>query len=291
MVDKKFIVKSIDEAIWKCRPTLHDLFSEFNSKDFTKERYSRKEGQIRSSNPSPVGPLQQLQEELQDSIDYSNEEKSILNDYTVNFWPWTSWFYHFNRLYSWELDVYNWHWEGEYNEGTLEHVFDEPKTFKEFSIYNFDGYNIETGHWDDGRFMDGEDNPHYLGSVPFPKTIEILDNMIEKSPPLQQNTLLYRVGVFDSNLMPGDTGKFKSYTSTSFNSYVAKVGIGKYTGFKPSKDCYQLKIYAPKGTKGVVPCGNTGCMDWQSEFTLGRNQKYIVISVDHLNKEAEILLY
>lgn len=293
MVNREVIEEVISKSMMminKCGPTIKQRLSSFNPKDFKSEKYSRKNGQIRSANPSPIGPLQKLQEDLQGNVDYTNEEKSMLSMYSVNFWPWSGWFYHKGSAYGWELDVYKWHWEGDYSDGTLRHVLEEPKTFKEFGVYDFEGFDTEKERYDDGTIQ-SDDSPHRLGSVPFPKSIEILDNMIEKSPPLQQNTVLYRVGFFDENLKPGETGKFKSYTSTSFNSYVAKNGIKKYAGFNPSKDSYQLKIYAPEGTKGVVPCHNTGCRDWQSEFTLGRNQKYVVINVDHYKKTAEILLY
>ena len=293
MVKKIFIKKSLDDAISKCGYTLHDLFTDFNPKDFRKERYSRKDGQIRSANPSPVGPLQQLQEDLQDKIDYTNEEKSILDLYTCSsFWDYTAYFYHKGELEDiygtgWKYNVYSWHWEGSWKEGNLERVFDKPQRFKEYSVWDFEGLKVPQD-----KLPPGEDgvNPKRIGKVNFKESIDILDNMIDKSPPLQENTVLYRYGTFDPNLMPGETGKWKSYTSTSFNSYIY-TGIKKYTGFNPGDDDWKIKIYAPKGTKGVVPCPNTGCTDWQSEFTLGRNQKYMVISRDPFKRTAEILLY
>lgn len=291
MVSKELISKSISDAIIKCTPTIKQRFEGFDPSIYKTERYSRKDGQIKTAERSPVGALQQRQEDLQDEIDYNNEEKSMLSEYSVDFAQFSAYYYHYPYGYtedlgegtSWMVDCYKW----EYDENG-KRVFKKPLELIDFNIHDFTDYNAQTGHYSDGSWMRYDD---YLYQIPFMKGIEVLDNMIDKSPPLQDNTVLYRVGVFDPNLKAGETSKFKSYTSTSFNSYVPKNGIKKYAGFNPSEDCYQLKIYAPKGTKGIVPCENTGCMDWQSEFTLGRNQKYIVLSVDNYKKTAEILLY
>ena len=299
MVSKSIIRKSLDDAVGKC-VTIKERFEGFNAKDYKSEKYSKKLGQIKSAEKSPVGALQQKQEDLQEEVDYTNEEKSILNSYSVSTFSWFDSYFNkgnghahgqdtiqFGKNTRWMLDVYKWEWTEYYDEeyGTMmeRYGFKEPLEYKDFNIYDFEGFDAQdrsAGLYD-----------RKIGEVDFPKAIDIVDNMIDKSPPLQENTVLYRVGVFDPNLKPGETSKFKSYTSTSFNSYVARNGIKKYAGFDPSDDCYQLKIYAPKGTKGVVPCQNTGCEDWQSEYTLGRNQKYIVLSVDNVSKTAEILLY
>lgn len=286
MIDKKVISKSIDDAIVKCGPTISMRISAFNPKDFKSEKYSRKDGQIKTAKRSPVGKLQQLQEDLQDEIDYTNEEKSMLSQYSIDFFPFTAYFYKdaFPEYFR-KMNCFKWEWGGKNGN---ERIYKQPLELIDFGLDDFTGYDAQKGEYPDGSYMTYDGS---IGTIPFMKGIEILDNMIARSPPLQENTLLYRIGVFDKNLKPGDTSKFKSYTSTSFNSYVAKSGLRKYAGFEPDEECYQLKIYAPKGTHGVVPCQNTGCKDWQSEFTLGRNQKYIVISVDHFKKTAEILLY
>ena len=288
MISKNIIRKSLDDAIVKCGYTLHDLFTDFNPKDFKQERYSRKDGQIRSADISPVGPLQQRQEDLQSKINYTNEEKSMLMDYSVDFWTYSAYFYHKGMFGDeWKLNCYKMD-EKEWEKNSRR-VLKEPNELVDFNIYDFDAmeeYRLKKGHDDYTPLPE-----YYIKKIPFEKGIKAFDNMIDKSPPLQENTVLYRVGSFDSNLKPGETGKWKSYTSTTFNSYQAKHGLKKHLGVAGKSSRYQIKIYAPKGTKGVVPCLNTGTRDWQSEFTLGRNQKYMVISVDHLNQTAEVLLY
>ena len=52
-----------------------------------------------------------------------------------------------------------------------------------------------------------------------------------------------------------------------------------------------MTIYAPTGTKGVVLNRHNGCVDWQSELLLDKNQRYVVLSRDDKNMTAEILLY
>lgn len=258
----------------------------FNTKDYKNERYSRKNGQIRTANPSPVGALQQKQEDLQNQIEYTNEEKSVLSSYTIsNFWGYSAWFYHQGLSNDWRFDVYNWKWETyydtDYGREMNRKVLDEPLTFQSLNVYDFTNVT---------NLYDAPDMPPVIKEIGFDKSIDIFDNMIEKSPPLQENTTLYRIGDFPLDMVEGERGEWKSYTSTSFNSYVAKNGLKKYAGFNPGDDRYQIKIYAPKGTKGIVPCDNTGCQDWQSEFTLGRNQKYVVLNVNHVDKTAEVLL-
>jgi hypothetical protein len=57
---------------------------------------------------------------------------------------------------------------------------------------------------------------------------------------------------------------------------------------------YEIKIYAPKGTRGVVLDNeNLGCSNTASEFLLDKNQKYVVLSKDdsHEPPTVEILLY
>ena len=296
MVNRDIIEKTFDKILVgldvKCHITIKERFESFNSKDYKSEKYSRKLGQIKTSEKSPVGALQQRQEDLQDEIDYTNEEKSMLSLYSISTYEdYASWFYKvgiFVGNKGWEYNVYKWHWEEQWDEERgmylTNHVLDDPLTFQDYDVYDFTNWDAQ----DDSHVHTHDDA---LYTVPFPQTLDILDNMIDKSPPLQENTVLYRLGSFDGDLIPGQTAKWKSYTSTSFNSYTAKNGLKKYAGFEPGEDRYEIKIYAPQGTKGVVPCQNTGCQDWQSEFTLGRNQKYIVLSVDKVNKKAEVLLY
>ena len=107
---------------------------------------------------------------------------------------------------------------------------------------------------------------------------------MNKSPGLLQDTVLYRGGKLDIHLREGDHSVFKTYTSTSFQEYTANE-------YRNTGDML-IKIYAPKGTKGV--CGNdkwnfkNGFME--HEYTLPRNTGYTVLSIDYENNIAEILL-
>ena len=322
MVTKEIILKSLTDAILKCGPTIKERFQSFNSKDYKGERYSKKDGQIKTDTPSPVGRMQKLQEDLQDNIDYSDEEKSLLWEYQGSgFLDYSAWFYHTSkwaeyvppetldfwykddftrRFYEhkikkyeesldyWKYEVYNYKVNEYYDENEssplarvmpykTEYILDEPLSFKDYKIYDW-----------------SKKPPEIKSKLPFDKSIGVMDNLIDKSPPLQENTVLYRNGPFDLNLKVGETGKWKSYTSTSFNSYVARKGLSEDTQGElrwANSTRFQIKIYAPKGTKGVVPYDGNGCEDFQSEFLIGRNQKYIVLSVDKKKRRAEVLLY
>ncbi len=116
------------------------------------------------------------------------------------------------------------------------------------------------------------------------RNIKDIDKIMKKSPGLLQDTVLYRGGKLDIHLREGDHSVFKTYTSTSFQEYTANE-------YRNTGDML-IKIYAPKGTKGV--CGNdkwnfkNGFME--HEYTLPRNTGYTVLSIDYENNIAEILL-
>ncbi len=118
----------------------------------------------------------------------------------------------------------------------------------------------------------------------FNQITEGIDNIIEKSPPIQENTTLFRGGKFPPNMKVGDHGVFKSFTSTSYSQKVAE----RFD----NDEKYLIKIRVPKGTKGVFLNPNQfDVMSFESEMLLGRNQKYTVLDIDNENKEVEILLY
>ena len=111
---------------------------------------------------------------------------------------------------------------------------------------------------------------------------------------LQEDTVLYRGGAFPHDLVPGMKGKFETFSSTSYNREKAE-------GYVVEGKESLIKIYAPKGTRGLNGNGHMyGVNDdkhhigigVEHEFTLGVGQEYIV--VDRNNKSdppvVEILL-
>ena len=118
--------------------------------------------------------------------------------------------------------------------------------------------------------------------------MENLDSAIDKSPPLDFDATLFRYGDFPTGMKVGETGKFKGYTSTSLQEETAE-------RFKDGFDHdatgrYKITIRTPKGTKGVLLNDTFEGMK-EHEFLLGRNQKYIVLSVNDETREVEIGLY
>ncbi len=116
------------------------------------------------------------------------------------------------------------------------------------------------------------------------KSIKDIDCLMNKSPGLIEDMVLYRGGKLDIHLREGDHSKFKGYTSTTFQKYTAD----EYT----SSGDMLIKVYAPKGTKGIV--GND---DWnfrngfmEHEYVLPRNQGFTVLSIDYDKGIAEIIL-
>lgn len=117
--------------------------------------------------------------------------------------------------------------------------------------------------------------------------IEWIDQAIEKSPSLLKDTVVYRYGALPHDISEGDVGKFKGFTSTSFQEGTVEKFKNGYYGDLDTR--YKLKIYAPKGTRGVL-VNDTFEAVKEHEWLLPRNQRYYVVSVNHDTMEAEILL-
>lgn len=117
---------------------------------------------------------------------------------------------------------------------------------------------------------------------------ENLDSAIDRSPPLDIDTTFYRYGDFPSGLRVGDTGKFKGYTSTTYQEKTAERFKDGYD--HDSSGRYKITIKAPKGTKGVL-LNDTFEGVKEHEFLLGRNQKYMVLEVNDDTHEVVIGLY
>ena len=114
-----------------------------------------------------------------------------------------------------------------------------------------------------------------------------IDNLMERSPGLQQDTILYRGGHFDIHLREGDSFSFKGYTSTTFQRESSDV----YKGSDGDEADMTYVIHAPKGTKGI--CGGDGNFNnnnWEHEYVLPRNTKMTVLSIDYETMTCEVVI-
>lgn len=271
MINKEIILKTLNDAIAKCGPTIAQRYARFNAKDFKEDTFPAD----KRKDPSPIGRLQKIQEDLQEDIDYEWIEEGTLFMYTLrNFWEINAW----NNK-----SKYHKNWKSLIYESDYERYDVDPLNPLDYKVKVTLTDRLKTHKYVEPKTKEEK-------TLTIPEEADIMEKMIDKSPPLQENTILWRFGHWDVGLKAGDTGKWNSFTSTSFNSYVAKKRI-KTMQFSPSEDRYQIKIYTPQGTKGIVPCENTNCEDFQSEFLLQKGQKYIVLNVDDDNRTAEILLY
>ena len=163
-------------------------------------------------------------------------------------------------------------------------------------IYNNDFWNMGIkGLWaGDMRYVDNN----------FQKVKRNLDNAIDKSPSLQQDTKLYQGVYWDMKLNPGDTYTIKGYTSASFDRDEAKKftldqgWITKYPNRideAPANGNFLVTYLTPAGKK--VLCMNDGhqledrlltTMPQEKEALMGRNTKCTVVSVDYEKKEAVV---
>lgn len=111
--------------------------------------------------------------------------------------------------------------------------------------------------------------------------INAIHRVIANSPRLNENTIFFRAGLFDSDLEVGDISSFESFSSTTYQRSIANNFM--------NDERYMIKIYAPEGSRGVLvndDFENPG----QHEWLLDKGQKYVVISKDDENREVEILL-
>ena len=119
--------------------------------------------------------------------------------------------------------------------------------------------------------------------------IKNIKSAINKTPALQENTILYTGQRLPDNVLDGDSiGTFKHFVSTSFKSRIA-------SSFSRREGRYNIKVLAPKGTKGIVYTErwrgkrvNKGM--GEGELLLQAGTKFKVIELDPKNKTATIEL-
>ncbi len=261
MVQYIYIIKAVEEYL-KCYDYPKAIaLKNFNESDYAMEEWD--DGVELKTVPSPIGKLQQLQEDLQDRVEYTDLEKESLHEYS------TSSFIPIGLCLN--------------GVGDWQEIADED-------------YYVHCIVTDDGKFYTGaflrDENGEIIEDIELQKQIKAIGTAIEKSPSLQENTLLYRNGQLPLDIEVGDHGKFKSFLSTSYNDFIAfeDVPTGDWT--QGSKDHrYNIRIFAPKGTKGIVLNRHNNCKNWQSELLLDKGQRYVVLAKNDDDMTADILLY
>jgi len=263
MVNKNNIEYAINKSIRivKCHdyPKLIALRN-FNESNFTTEDYQGQETEII---PSPVGILQNIQAMEQEKVEYESLERGVCKDYSTNSYIPINMY--LNGVEDWE-DRCKW------------------------IVYHIDGKTVMPV-----LDFDKDNDPNYEGSpwvdMTIPEEIQTLSQAIDKSPRVQVDSLVYRYGALPDDLPVGGHGKFKGFTSTSYNEFIAFKDIPEGGAWTYGEKRYRMRIYTPSGTKGIVLNRHTGCVDWQSELLLDKNQRYIILNRDDTNLTADILLY
>lgn len=123
------------------------------------------------------------------------------------------------------------------------------------------------------------------------KDVKNIDSLMEESEGLPYDTLLFRGGHYDIHTRVGETISFKGYTSTTFQSEVAKYyGGDSVEDRKYSGDMLYL-IHAHKGTKGIA--GNDERFEngfLEHEYVLPRNIPMKVLRIDYENMVCELFI-
>ena len=112
-----------------------------------------------------------------------------------------------------------------------------------------------------------------------------IDKLMNKSPGLYEDTILYRTGRFDVHARAGDHCVWKGYTSTTFQREMAEeYGGGRFD--------VMFLIHAPTGTKGIVGNDHRNFKNGftEHEYALPRNTGYTILSFDPDNRICEIVL-
>ncbi len=275
MVRYKTIISVVDDYVLKCSPKYNALQYFKKHKDEFQEE-SWRDGVNPSDNmTSPTGHLFNEQEHLQHNTDYTSSEKEYLKRYSEDIFS--------------QISYYN---NGVLDEMDEQGIYDEDYHW----VIPFGSeekvWQLLISTYDDGKFLDAN-------YVDFEEICSHIDSSIDKSPSLQEDSVIYRYGRLpvDKDGIPVGVdghGTFRSYTSTTYNSNLVfnDEAFLRNNNWIEKKDLrYNLTIYAPKGTKGVVLGDSVDCNDWQNELLLGRGQRCIVLSRDDENRTAEILLY
>ena len=267
MVEKEIIYNIITKSIeTKC----HDYpkavaLREFeqNKSQYQTETYEY--GTYTRTLPSPVGMLQSIQAEAQSKIEYESLEKGVARDYSTNS------YIPLNMM--------------------LNNVTDWEKRCR------FMGYDFGNGFVMAVLDFDKEEDPNYEGSpwvdLSMPQESQILSGMIDKSPRVLRDSIVYRYGELPKDIPIGGHGRFKGFQSTSYNPFVAFEDIPEGGAWvQGEKDRrYKMTMYVPTGTKGMVLNRHNGCSDWQSELLLDKGQRYIVLNRNDKEMTADILIY
>ena len=283
MVSKKFILKSIDDAITKCPKGYVSpkyRLENFNEKEYSHEEYSPDQDPDNTKNlsenkytyHSPIGRIQKLQEDLQDQIEYTNIDKAV-----AEYWA-----------YGGSMDM------------NLSLLLEKNPNDNSYNEGDKIGYAMDTKirmkveGWDEHHPEDLDKDVDEVGWYPrFTKSeiIGFFDDLIEKSPRLEESCVMYRCGSLPTGMKVGDYGVLDCFSSCTFNSYVSEKAIREMPWVKKGR--YNIRIFAPKGTKGFVPYEGLDCEDWQSEWVLPRGQRFILLARNTKTKPrtADILLY
>lgn len=262
MVKYSTIFRTIEDYVVKCDdyPKAQALkYFEENKDNFLGETYDEGVNPVihfSQHRHSPMGHLEKIQYDLQKEVEFSMEAQGIMEE-----WAYKD-FQDYQAYLNGDYDKIQYLWNDYYNDYVL------------------------------GVKHPVEDEIGYEWvNEPITSNIKYVDEMMDMSPPLAQDTILHRYGRIPLDIGEGEHGVFNGYTSTSYNYYMTADEEFHKKGWI-GDNRYQLKIYAPKGTNGVLLSDKENLYDgWQSEFLLNRNQKFIVLSKNEETREAEILLY
>lgn len=270
MVSKRVINNIIEKSVLtivKCQDYPKALALKYyndHKDDFQTEVYTTNNKVL----PSPVGKLQSKQAKLQESVDYESLERGVAHDYSTNSYIPLNMM--LNNVPDWEkksrfMGVMSY----DFGNGFIMPVLDSPN-------------NDSRGDWVD---------------MSMPQESEMLSNMIDKSPRVAEDTIVYRYGELPIDIQEGGHGVIKGFMSTTYNPYIAFEDIpNNGTWIQNEKRLldrvrYKQRIFVMKGSKGMVLNEHTGCVDWQSELLLDKGMRYVVLSKDDVNMSADILVY
>lgn len=308
MVQYKTLVNVINDYVLKCYPKENAL-KNFNRDDFKEEFYEEgAEGDYGMIDydtgetvymERPEGELYTAQEKAQKDV-----YRAMRKDKTA-VWNNTSEFYMIQQAEErYQEDYFNlFQAFNNKDDEMLKECWD---TLSEQNLIRMkdddyhDGWETDYDNWE-VQWWDMQWTPSLVSEstfLPLKDACDWLEKGIEKAPPVQENVKAFRWGrlPLDSNGEPigvGGHGKFDSFTSTTYEKQIAfdENGYLQKSGWGNKDNRYNITVYVPKGTQGLVYGDSNDCYNFQNEVVLNRGQKFILLSRNDETKEAEILLY
>lgn len=302
-ITKSIILKALDDAIIKCRPTIaemHKLLDGWSQKE--------KNALIRWGMPhgyegfDVMNPHERKMEFYESLLEEGDEEEIF--QYEKQIFKVLSKTRIRNIVENLaDFDENNYHRDEETGYPNPQRGVSEKR---QEELQEAEGYEDKVirafGRWTDGSYeeiqhyvMTGEyrDSVFYDGYL-FKEAGDSIMEYISNSIGLNENTLMFRGGHWDVGMKVGDVGTIPCLNSLSYSKDTAyDLGIGGEMddegNLPPNR--YLIDVYVDEGYKGAMVNAPSLAKNFpEHEYLINKGSRYIVLEVDDENQTAKIKL-